>query len=125
MHKIFIIFFILPSFIFAAYNPFFSDAQAPKTKAPAVKYVVEKAKIKLPARTNINMTYIGFVETKKGIFALVTFSGKNIVVQAKDSLYNNEEIYKIKKITSNYILVKDKHYRTQKVYFSSQSRTNR
>ena len=126
MHKIFMIFIILPSFIFASYNPFFSDAQAPKSKRAPVKYIVEKVKPKpLPARTNIDMSYIGFVETKKGIFALVTFSGENIVIQVKDSLYNGEEIYKIRKITSNYILLKDKHYRTQKVYFTSQSGSNK
>ena len=45
---------------------------------------------------------------------------KNIVINKNDSLYNDEEIFKIGKITSNYILLKDRQGRVQTVYFSSE-----
>ena len=127
MHKIFIIFIILPSFIFASYNPFFSDDQAPaQTKTiQKTKVIIQQVQAKpIPARKSIDMEYIGFIETKKGKFALVTFNKKNIVIRKNDSLYIDEKVFKIQKITSNYILLKDRHYRMQTVYFSSQRKNS-
>ena len=104
---------ILPTLIYAAYNPFFGDKQPVRTvvKAPPPPPP--------PARTNINLLYFGYVDSSKGQFALVKFSGKNIVIRQTDSLYLGEKIFKVKKITSNYILFTDRHGRIQTVYFSS------
>ncbi|MCF6309137.1 MAG: hypothetical protein L3J19_01475 [Sulfurimonas sp.] len=121
MKNIFVIFIILPTFIYAAYNPFFSDKNAPKPKAPEVKVVIQKAKPKpIPKRQNAKITYIGFIESKKGKFALVSFDEKNIVVRKNDSLYLDEQIFKVFKITSNFILLKDRYSRSQTIYFSSE-----
>lgn len=121
MKNIFVIFIILPTFIYAAYNPFFSDKNAPKPKAPEVKVVIQKAKPKpIPQRQNAEVTYIGFIESKKGKFALVSFDEKNIVIRKNDSLYLGEQIFKVFKITSNFILLKDRYSRSQTIYFSSE-----
>ncbi len=123
MQKVFVIFAILPTFIYASYNPFFSDKTLPPkpvVQKQEVKIIIQKPKPKpIPKRQNIDMTYSGFIESTKGKFALVNFDGKNIVVKKDDSLYLNEKIFKISKITSNYILVSDKHCRVQTVYFTS------
>ena len=123
MQNIFVILIILPTFIYAAYNPFFSDKNAPKPKAPEVKVIIQKVKPKpkpIPTRQNANIAYIGFIESKKGKFALVNFDGKNIVIRKKDSLYLGERIFRVFKITSNSILIKDRYSRSQTIYFSSE-----
>ena len=122
MYKILAIFMILPTFIYAAYNPFFSDKKAPKQTAP-VKYIIQEVKEKpkpIPPRKGVKMAYLGFIETKKGILALVTFDGQNIIIQKDTILYQNEDVYKIKKITTNYILLRDGNYRRHKIYFTTQ-----
>ena len=125
MSKILVIFMMLPTFIYAAYNPFFSDTQTPKKKQEALKVIIQKAKAKpTPPRKSVKMTYIGFVETSKGKYALVTFKKKNIVIQKNDSLYVDEKSFLVKKITSNYIQLRDRHYRMQTVYFSSEKKKN-
>jgi len=119
---------IFPVIINAAYNPFFTEVKpipkqiekshsAPKQRIQ--KIYVKPPKPQIPARTNISLTYFGFIETNKGKFALVNFNGKVIVVKARDSLYNGGTIYKIVKITSNNILIEDPYKRIQSVYFSS------
>ncbi|MCF6339434.1 MAG: hypothetical protein L3J10_01620 [Sulfurimonas sp.] len=130
MQKIFVILAILPTFIYASYNPFFSDKTLPPkptVQKQEVKIIIQKPKPKpkpIPTRQNINMTYSGFIESTKGKFALVNFDEKNIVIKKNDSLYLNEKIFKITKITSNYILVSDKHCRVQTVYFTSDEKQN-
>ena len=116
MQKIFVFFIILPTLIFAAYNPFFSDKTAPKPQKQ-VKLVPQKP---IPERKNAKVSYIGFIESKKGKFALVSFDEKNIVVRKNDSLYLGEQIFKVFKISSNFILLKDRYGRSQTIYFSSE-----
>lgn len=121
MKNTFVIFIILPTFIYAAYNPFFSDKNAPKPKRQEVKKVIQKPKPKpIPGRQNAKVAYIGFIESKKGKFALVSFDEKNIVIRKNDSLYLGEQIFKVFKITSNFILLKDRYRRSQTIYFSSE-----
>lgn len=112
MRKMIIMLAILPTLIYAAYNPFFGDTQ-PKVE------VVKAPPPPPPARTNINILYFGFVDSSKGKFALVKFDGKDIIVRKDDPLYLGEAIYKVKKISSNYILFTDRYNRVQTVYFSS------
>jgi len=115
-----LLFVIFPALIYASYNPFFSDASKPEAKKETVKIVTQKAKAKkIPQRKNIQITYFGFVHSKKGKFALINFMEKNIIVRENDSLYLDEQIFKVKKITSNSILLKDRYLRSQMVYFSS------
>ncbi|MFK5937009.1 MAG: hypothetical protein QM497_01320 [Sulfurimonas sp.] len=124
MQKKIILLFILQSIMYAAYNPFFSDNKPPvalKTQQkavynPPVKYYKPRAKVK---RKTIKMTYFGFIESNKGVFALVKYNNKNIVIRTNDFLYHDEERFKIGRITSNYILIKDKKGRAETVYFSS------
>lgn len=117
MQKIFVFFIIFTASVFAAYNPFFSDKSAPKPRIQESKPVVTKP---IPQRQNAKVSYIGFIESKKGKFALVSFDEKNIVVRKNDSLYLGEQIFKVFKITSNYILLKDRYSRSQTIYFSSE-----
>jgi len=121
MQKILII-IILYVEIFASYNPFFQEIKVSVPKKQNIhkttKTIVYKPK---PTRKNIQMTYFGFIHSKKGKFALVNFQNKNIIIRANDSLYIDEQIFKINKITSNYILLKDRYNRFQTVYFSSQT----
>lgn len=127
MQKILILFFMLSTLTYASYNPFFTDVQASKQKQQAVKYIKEVPYVKpkpIPQRKSIIMEYIGFIESHKGKFALVTFKGRNIVIRKDDSLYTDEKVFKIRKITSNYILLRDRYYRMQTVYFSSQNSRN-
>lgn len=105
--------------VFAAYNPFFKDPEADKNRVIIKAPKTIKAYTPAPKRKSISMTYFGFVSSLTGEFALVSFSGKNIVIRQNDSLYNNEEIFKVGEITSNYILLKDRQGRAQTVYFSS------
>jgi len=118
MHKILILFLLIQTFSYASYNPFFSD-EAPKQQPKRVGKTVVK-EIEVKPRQNIDITYFGFVESTKGKFALVNFNKKNIVIKQNDALYLNELIYKVKKITSNYILFSDRAGRMQSVYFSSE-----
>ena len=108
--------------IYASYNPFFQETKVfiPKQQniQKSTKPIVYKPK---PTRKNIQMTYFGFIHSKKGKFALVNFQNKNIIIRVNDSLYIDEQIFKIDKITSNYILLKDRYHRFQTVYFSSQT----
>lgn len=124
MLKKLLVFVVLSTLLYAAYNPFFNDNKPPPSlqiqksvvSTPAIKYYKPRPKAK---RKTIKMTYFGFIESAKGVFALVNFNKKNIVVRQNDSLYDDEEIFKIRKITSNYILIRDKKGRAETVYFSS------
>ncbi|MCW8955019.1 MAG: hypothetical protein OQK48_08790 [Sulfurimonas sp.] len=118
MRQTFVIFFILPTFIYAAYNPFFSDTSAPKQKEPEVKIIYKEPKPK-PKRTDIKISYFGFIESNKGKFALVNIKGKNIVLKQKDSVYIGEQVVKVVKLSSNYIVLKDGYNTPQTIYFSS------
>ena len=117
MHKI-IIFALFPVFLYASYNPFFTpNKQVPRQKI-ATKIVRQVASVP-QARPNIAIAYFAFLETKKGRFALIDFAGKTIVVHEGDSLYQGNNVYKVKKLTSNYLNITGGSYRVQKVYFSS------
>ena len=111
------IFIIVPSIIFAFYNPFFVEDK----KNRSIKIIKEELIKKKPIgkRQSVKIAYFGFVSSAIGEFALIKFDGKNIVVTQNDSLYRNDKIFRIKKITSNYIRITDKHGRAQTVYFSS------
>lgn len=128
MYKIIINILIFNTLLFSAYNPFFTEVK-PVEKAQKqepqqiIKTTTKKeTKYQIPKKTDIQLQYFGFVETQKGKFALINFSGKTIVVKQKDSLYLGEKTYKIQKISSNYLLVEDSYKRVQSVYFSSESR---
>lgn len=118
MGKIFII-SILSVVIYASYNPFFQENTKQISQKKAYKQTKNIVYKPRPTRKNIDMTYFGFIHTNKGRFALVNFQNKNIILQKNDSLYIDEQIFKIKKITSNYILINDRYSRIQTVYFSS------
>ena len=118
MGKIFII-SILSVVIYASYNPFFQENTKQISQKKAYKQTKNIVYKPRPTRKNIDMTYYGFIHTNKGRFALVNFQSKNIILQKNDSLYIDEQIFKIKKITSNYILINDRYSRIQTVYFSS------
>ncbi len=120
MQKILTALIVVPTFIYAAYNPFFHEPQDFEPQKQVIKTVVIKqAKKPIPNRQTLEMTYFGFVESLKGKFALVKLSDKNIIIRKDDSLYLDERILKVKKITSNYILLTDRYSRAQTVYFSS------
>ncbi len=118
MKKLLAIFITTPSLIYAAYNPFFSDEVAPKQKKETQKVIIQQKQT--PTRKNAQIGYFGFIESNKGKFALISFNDKNIVIRESDSLYLDEQIFKVTKITSNYILLNDRYKRAQTVYFSSQ-----
>jgi len=121
MQKILIASVVVQTLIYAAYNPFFSEPQASQPQKQVVKTVVVKsAPNPTPKRQTLDMVYFGFVESSKGKFALVKLSDKNIIIRKNDSLYLDERILKVEKITSNYILLSDRYSRKQTVYFSSQ-----
>lgn len=125
MQKILIVFIIMPIFIFAAYNPFFSEDKAPKPKVETHKTEAPKVVVQQKStqnRQNAQVGYFGFIESDKGKFALVSFGGKNIVIREDDSLYLDEQIFLVTKITSNYILLDDRYKRAQTIYFSSEKR---
>ncbi len=111
-----IIFIVLQTILYAAYNPFFKD-----NNSPAIKKQTYQKKVTIPTskRKNIKMTYFGFVDGDKGRFALVSFKKKNIVIRENSNLYIAQEILKVKKITSNYIVLQDRQGRIQSIYFSS------
>ncbi len=118
MKKILVIFIIIPTFIYASYNPFFSDEQAPKPKKAEVKIVVQKPE-PVAKRTDIQVSYFGFIESDKGKFALVKINGKNIVLKQKDSVYIGEKVVEVINLTSNFIILKDGYNSPQTIYFSS------
>jgi hypothetical protein len=122
MKRVLAIFITTTTFLYAAYNPFFSDDSAPKQKQQASRTTVQEKPT--PTRQNAQIGYFGFIESKKGKFALINFSGKNIVIREEDSLYLDEQIFKVLKITSNYILLNDRYSRAQTVYFSSEKQEN-
>ena len=121
MSKI-LIFILSTTAIFASYNPFFEEIKAPQKQIKVFKQTKKNIVYKpRPTRKNIVITYFGFIHSDKGKFALVNFQNKNIVIKKNDSLYIDEQIFKIKKITSNYILINDRYNRPQSIYFSSQT----
>ena len=107
--------------IFASYNPFFQEVKSEPKKQVSKKVITNTIYKPRPSRKNIQMSYFGYIHTKKGKFALVNFQNQNIIIKSNDSLYIDEQIFKIKKVTSNYILLKDRYGRLQTVYFSSQT----
>ena len=126
MHKILAILIVSPAFIYAAYNPFFKDETPKKPSNMQIKQIKPITYTPRPRqkRVTIEMTYFGFIESNKGLFALVKFNKKNIVVRQNDSVYHDDQVFKIKKITSNYILIRDKKGRAETVYFSSAKAEN-
>lgn len=128
MHKIFINILIFHSLLFSAYNPFFEEIKpipSPKKQevAPIINTIIKhEIHSTTPDRTKISLQYFGFLESKKGKFALVNFNGKTIILKQEDSLYLGVNTYKIKKIHSNYLLVEDSYKRVQSVYFSTASK---
>jgi hypothetical protein len=126
MHKIVILLLSLFSLSYALYNPFFTEPEKPKPKEEVIQQVIIKPKPKpIPARQTLEMTYFGFVESSKGVFALVGLQNKNFVIREKDSVYLDERILKVEKITSNFIVFKDRYSRAQTVYFSSDMKNGR
>jgi len=123
MKKILSILLIIPTFIYASYNPFFKDTQVPAhiKKKPKVIYLRPKPKPKI---TDIDITYFGYIESKKGKFALISINKKSIVVKQKDSVYLGEQVVKVVKLSSNYIILKDGINSPQTVYFSSKIMDN-
>ena len=125
MQKILTKLILFPVIINAAYNPFFTEIKpipTPTVKAnPITKPQIIKTvyKHKTLARTVLKLKYFGFVETKKGKFALVNFNNKTIIIKRKDYLYSGDKKFKIIKITTNNILIEDSYKRVQSVYFSS------
>ena len=118
-----ILLFVLSiSTLFASYNPFFQEDKPLKkqvhTFTQTKKVKTYKAK---PKRKNIDISYFGFIHSNKGKFALINFQNQNIVIKKGDSLYTNEQIFKVSNITSNYIVVKDRYNRPQSIYFSSKA----
>jgi len=76
----------MPTIIYAAYNPFFSDKKATESANQ-----IQKPKPKpIPQRKSLKMTYFEFIESTKGKFALVSFNSQNIVIRKNDSLYIDE-----------------------------------
>ena len=107
MRRIFVIFFILPSLNDAEYIPFCCYISAARQKTePDIKIIYKKPEIN-PKRTKITIVYFGFIESKNGKFALVKIKGKNIVLKQKDSIYIGEQVVKVIKLASNYIVLKD------------------
>lgn len=126
MQKILIMLAIVPIYIYASYNPFFSTDEAPQSQKQASASTVNRANSNaMPQRESIDMTYFGFVESAKGLFALVSLKNKNIIIRVDDSLYLDERILKVMKITSNYLLLEDRYSRMQTVYFSSENETQK
>ena len=123
MHKILFVFTFVSTLVHALYNPFFVEDKPRENKKVQEKVIYEKKDVS--KRKTIVMTYFGYVSSSKGKFALVRFNKKNIVISQNDRLYHDEEMFKIGKITSNYILLKDKQNRVQTVYFSSSARVKR
>ena len=121
MFKKLMIVLILPTFIYASYNPFFRKDPTPvKVETPAIEVVIKEVKpVKTNAKIALTIKYFGFVSTYKGEYALVKFGGRSIVVSKNDSLYGSDGVYKIEKIASNYIVIRDYEGRAQKFYFSS------
>lgn len=118
MQKIFIISMIMPALIHASYNPFFTDIEAPKPKEPEIKIVIKKPEPVIK-RTDIQISYFGFIESNKGKFALVKINGKNIVLKQKDSVYIGEKVVEVLQLSSNSIVLKDGYNSPQTIYFSS------
>ena len=119
MQKKLAILIVVPMYVYALYNPFFIESPTGKPQFQVQKV----ASAPPPPRKNIDVSYFGFIESNKGTYALISFNGKNIIVQPNDSLYHDEQIYKVGEITSNYIFLKDQFGRIETVYFSSESRT--
>ena len=88
---------IVPIFAFAAYNPFFtSNKPAPKVVQAPITVAAEPVDA---GRKNIQMAYFGFIETNKGVYALVGFNGKNIVVREADAVYLDAQTFTVNKIS--------------------------
>lgn len=124
MQKIFVFFLILPTLTYALYNPFFTDLKKEKPITASQTKIIYKNYIPKPKkkRQSLKITYFGFVESTKGKFALVNFNEKNIVIKKGNSLYLDDEVFKVVNITSNNIIFKDKYSRVETVYFSSENR---
>lgn len=120
MHKILFVFTFVSTLVHALYNPFFVEDKPRKNTQTQEKVFYQKSD--LSKRETIEMTYFGYVSSSKGRFALVRFNKKNIVISQNDRLYHDEKMFQIGKITSNYILLKDRQDRVQTVYFSSSSK---
>lgn len=119
MKNMFMVSIIMPAFLYAAYNPFFNNIEAPKQKKePETKIIVQKPKEEIK-RTDIQISYFGFVESDKGKFALVKINGKNIVLKQQDSVYIGEKVVEVINLSSNYIVLKDGYNSPQTIYFSS------
>ncbi len=119
MFKIIFLFFT-STLLFAAYNPFFNDQKTPKPQV-AEKKVYSLDPPIVESRQNAQIRYFGFIESNKGRFALVSFDGQNIVIKEDDTLYLDDQTFKIIKITSSSILLNDKQKRAQSIYFSSEN----
>lgn len=118
MKKMFIFSIIIPAFIHASYNPFFNNTESPKRKESETKIIIQQPKPDIK-RTDIQVSYFGFVESDKGKFALVKINGKNIVLKQKDSVYIGEQVVEVINLSSNYIILKDGDNAPQTIYFSS------
>ncbi len=121
MRKILTIFIIMSELIHASYNPFFNDTKIPKQE-PQVKVIIEKQKAKpRPKMTHPDVSYRGFVHSNKGKYALIGINNEFIITKEDDKVYIAEDIFKVSKITTNFILLKDQYDRAQKIYFTSET----
>ena len=85
MHKTLFVFTIVSTLAHALYNPFFVQDTPPQRTQVQKKEIVYKDKKPVAARKSIDMSYFGFVSSTIGEFALVSFNGKNIIINQNDS----------------------------------------
>lgn len=111
----------------AAYNPFFREspkvkkAPEPVAKPMPLPPLLKPAFEPLPAPKAVSLstfTYYGYVETKKGKFALLKIGENAVVLKEGDPFYANNSKYFVRNITSNYLTI-DESGKTQTIYFTT------
>lgn len=130
LKKIFCLFFLFTGMIYGAYNPFFTDAEPPKPVSrstalllppPMYTHSNSPQEIKLPALSSSPMIYFGFIETEKGKFAMMKVHDHNIVLRENNRVYIGNDLYYIREISSNSVVMEDKEKRIKTTYFSGES----
>lgn len=66
------------------------------------------------------MLYFGFIETDKGKFAMMKVHDNNIVLKENNRVYIDNELYYVRDISSNAVVMEDKDKKIKTIYFSGE-----
>ncbi len=126
------LFLVLTIAVYAAYNPFFDGSESSKKTIknssplpflPPHIAALDPQSVLLGERNTpqSQILYFGFIEADKGKYALIKVNNNNIIVKENNKIYLNNQLYFVRDISSNAVLMETGAKQMKTVYFSGET----